>query len=164
VIVPVIVFPPTTDDGDIAIDRVPAGTTLISPASNVFINVTVTISTKFVATLVVVIGNVTDDAPAGTVTVAGTVSIDGMELEIDNTSPLGPTGPMRVTVAVVDRPPTMPEFMDKPPFTIAAPVIVTVADCELDPRVAVMTEDCDVGTTVVIPATSVVVAPTGTIA
>jgi hypothetical protein len=44
-------------------------------------------------------------APAGTVTVAGTVTL-GLEDTNETTAPSGPAGPLRVTLPVDDAPPT----------------------------------------------------------
>lgn len=49
--------------------------------------------------------NVVEVWPAGTVTVAGTVIADELELERATTTPPGGAAPLNVTVPVVDCPP-----------------------------------------------------------
>lgn len=53
---------------------------------------------------VVVIGNATEDAPPGTVIVAGTVAADPLDAS-ETTMPLGGAGLRRLTVPLVTAPP-----------------------------------------------------------
>ena len=58
----------------------------------------------FAATGTVVIAKVVDVVPAGTVTVAGTVTFTFVDATV-TTSPVGPAGAVKVTVPVVGVPP-----------------------------------------------------------
>ena len=77
-----------------------------------------------VFTAVVVTVNVAVDAPAATVTVAGTVAFERLEVSV-TTVPLGPAFPLSVTVPVEDVPPvTVAGLSDK--LVRVAGVIVRV--------------------------------------
>jgi hypothetical protein len=86
-------------------------------------------------TAVVVTVNVAVVAPAATVTVPGTVAELLPEPRV-TTSPVGPAGPVRVTVPVELEPPTT-EVGSKVTLLIAGMVTVKVADFAEAPNVAV---------------------------
>ena len=105
------------------------------------------VTTVFAETDTVVTLKVTDVAPAGTVTEAGTVAFALFE-DKETTSPLGPAGPERVTVPVTVAPPRGAVGVRVRP-EIVATLTVNVADCELLPRVPVINAEVVVETAVV---------------
>ena len=63
---------------------------------------------------------VTDADPAGTVTLEGTVTTLGLELESDTVAPLVPAAPVRVTVPSPDKPLTIVLGLTETPLRAAA--------------------------------------------
>jgi len=93
----------------------------------------------------VVISKATRTAPAGTVTVAGTVTLLLLELKI-TTVPFGPAPPFRVTCPEQIEP---PRALDGSTLIPVRDPVVTVRGAEKvpPPKVAVIVTDVEVGTT-----------------
>jgi len=89
-----------------------------------------TYTLTFAVTGTVVIGNVTVVVPAGTVTVAGTVTFTFVDAKV-TTSPVGPAGEVKLTVPVVDAPPRK-EFGEIVTLCIEASFIVRFAARVID--------------------------------
>src|ERR1043166_6716717 len=85
--------------------------------------------TVFVDTAIVVMGNVADNAPAGTVTFDGTVTFVALPFPSVTTMPLAGAGAFRVTL------PT--ELM--PPLTLAGFIVIEASAAGLTDRFAVLT-------------------------
>ena len=111
------------------------------------------------ATAVVVIVNVAVFEPAGTVTLAGTTALVLPDLR-ETTSPPGPAFPLNVTVPVELLPPTT-EVGDKVMLVRAAGVMVSVADCVDEPRVALTVAAIELETAVVVMVKVVESEPAG---
>ena len=73
-------------------------------------------------TLAVEITNVADVAPADTVTLAGTVALFTLELNV-TTSPLGPAAALSVTVPVAWLPPKTEVGLIEMPDTVASVIV-----------------------------------------
>jgi hypothetical protein len=162
VTVPVEVAPPTTAVGDIATLATPGTSTfneaVFEEAPRVAVRVTVT----FEETADELAVKVADALPARTVTVAGTVAAAVFELVSETTSPVGPAGPVRVTVPVEVLPPTTAMGRTA---KLATPgrLMVRVAFCEEAPSVAVMTAEVVDETAVVVTVNVADVFPAVTV-
>ena len=115
----------------------------------------------FAVTAAVVIVNVADVAPAATVTVAGTVALVLFEARV-TTLPLGPAGPVNVTVPITGAPPNRADgesvTLDTPaPVTVRTVVFVT------EPAVAVTVTGVSDETGLVLILNVAEVAPAGTV-
>ncbi len=108
VTVPVEGFPPTTLDGLLDTEDSEGGFTVsvadrVAPPYKADIVTAVVLATGFVE-----IVNVAPEAPAATVTVAGTTAAATLPLDSDTTAPPAGAGPVSVTVPVEVLPPATP--------------------------------------------------------
>src|ERR1043166_392183 len=87
------------------------------------------VTTVFVDTAIVVMGNVADNAPAGTVTFGGTVAFLDLLLASVTTTPLAGAGPVKVTFPTELR----------PPLTLAGFIVIEASAAGLTDRFAVLT-------------------------
>ena len=122
-----------------------------------------TFATAF--TLTVVIVNVTDVAPAGTVTETGTLA-ETLELVSVTTTPPDGAAPLRVTVPVTPAPPTTDTgftVTDLSETEAAAGFTVSAAVFETPPLVAVIVTAVTAVTVVVVTLNVAVVDPAATV-
>lgn len=116
-------------------------------------------------TLIVVIANVADVAPAGTVTETGTVA-ETLELVSVTTTPPAGAAPLSVTVPVTPAPPTTDDGLtdtDLRETEAAAGFTVSAAVLETAPLVAVIVTAVTAVTAVVFTVKVAVVAPAKTV-
>lgn len=125
VIVPVVEVPPTTAVGLIVMVEMPAALIVRVAVWLVPFRAPVKVTCVTDDTAVVVMAKLAEVAPAGTVTVAGTVAL--VELDERVTTVLGPAGPASVTVPVAGLPP-ITEVGETVTLVKPAGVIVRVAD------------------------------------
>jgi hypothetical protein len=123
-------------------------------------NFAVIVEDVVVVTVVVVAVKFTVAEPAGTVTLAGTTALVLLEVR-PMTVPLGPAGPVRVTVPVDGFPPKMEGGVIKT-LKSAAGVIVSVALAVCPPEKAVITALVLTDTPFVVMGNTAVSAPLGT--
>ena len=116
-------------------------------------------------TLTVVMANVADVAPAGTVTETGTLA-ETLELVSVTTTPPAGAAPLRVTVPVTPAPPTTDAGLtvtDVSETDAAAGFTVSAAVWETTPLVAVIVTAVTAVTVVVVTLNVAVVAPAATV-
>ena len=100
-------------------------------------------------------------APTGTITVVGTIAYPLFEDTV-TTSPPGPAGPFKVTVAV-ETDPLVTELGERVTLVTATGTTETVAVWLLSPIMAVMLPAVELPTPEVVTANFTVVAPDGTV-
>jgi len=103
--VPVELAPPTTAVGLSATVETVGPSTVSAPLTAVLFKVALMFAVEFVATATVLTVNVAVLEPAATVTEAGTVAAARLELNVTTLPPDG-ASPARVSVAVVEAPPS----------------------------------------------------------
>jgi hypothetical protein len=166
VIVPVLEAPPFTDVGfSTNVIGAHVGVTWRTAFCETALYVPVMFTLATAVTLTVVIANVADVAPAGTVTEAGTFA-DTLELVSVTTTPPAGAAPLSVTVPVTPAPPTtdagftvtvLSDTVATAGFTVSAAVFETA------PFVAVIVTAVTAVTVDVVTVNVAVVAPAATV-
>jgi len=109
VTVPVLVLPPSTEDGESERPMSTGAVTVNVPLAEEEAKVPVIETDVFEATGVVVAVKVAETAPDATVTEAGTAATEGVWLVRDTTEPEAGAADVSVTVPVLDVPPASEE-------------------------------------------------------
>ena len=162
VIVAVDVLPPATDVGE-RVTEIGAGPRTVSDVVTVTpLLVALSVAIAFVWMSVVATGNVAVDAPAATVTLAGTDAATRLDDNVTMRPPAG-AGPESVTVPVADVPPRTDVGATETPDATGA-TTVNVTDLLIVPKVAVMATSVSDATADVTACTFTLVAPAGTVA
>ena len=162
VIVAVDVLPPATDVGESVTDT-GAGPRTVSDVVTVtplFVALSVAVALLWIN--VVVTLNVAVDAPAATVTLAGTVAAARLDDTVTTRPPAG-AGPDSVTVPVADAPPRT-DAGETVTLDATGATTVSVTDLLTVPSVAVITTSVSVATADETASTLTLVAPAGTVA
>jgi hypothetical protein len=120
-----------------------------------------TVTLVATATLVVVIVNIADVAPAGTVTLAGTTAL-AFELRRVTTAPLDGAGAFKETVAIEATPEATEAGLSESELNTAG-LIVNAADATEPDNVAVSTTFCCGAATAVVAVNVALVAPAATV-
>lgn len=166
VIVPVLEAPPFTDVGfSTNVIGAHVGVTWRTAFCETALYVPVMFTLATAVTLTVVIANVADVAPAGTVTLAGTAA-ETLELVSVTTTPPAGAAPLRITVPVTPAPPTTDAgftVTDLSETDAAAGFTVSAAVFETPPLVAVIVTAVTAVTVDVVTVNVAVVAPAATV-
>ena len=162
VIVAVDVLPPATDVGESVTDT-GAGPRTVSDVVTVtplFVALSVAVALLWIN--VVATLNVAVDAPAATVTLAGTDAAARLDDNVTTRPPAG-AGPDSVTVPVADAPPRT-DAGETVTLAATGATTVSVTDLLIVPSVAVIATSVSVATADETASTFTLVAPAGTVA
>jgi len=161
VTIPVEVDPPVTDLGETETPVGTGGVTVSVAGTDVLPREAVMVTGVVDGTATVVIVNVTEEVPAGIVTVPGGFALVLLEERL-TVAPPGGAGSLSVSVPVLDVPP-MTELGETVRVLGTGGVRVTIVETDVEPTVAVIVAGVDTETSDVAIEKVVDVAPAGTV-